>query len=76
MPYLGIIITSPKVPHLTSTFQARLLWYLMLSVTIQLQHWLGQEKSGRVEMFIGRKMGNQYLQRIKLPSSWVKHMNM
>ena len=55
MPYLGIdhyiIKGSPF------NIKLRLLWYLILSITIQLQLWLELESLDEVRMNVGRKMG-------------------
>ena len=70
MPYLGMIITSLKVPHLTLTFQAEVV------VPDTEYHYstpalVGTGIIRRSRDACRKENGNQYLQRMKLPSSWI-----
>ena len=72
MPYLGMIITSLKVPHLTYTFQAKVLVVPDTEYHYSTPALVGTGIIRRSRDECRKEKGNQYLQRMKLPSSWVQ----
>ena len=72
MPYLGMIITSLKVPHLTSTFQAKVVVVPDTEYHYSTPALVGTGIIRRSRDNCRKENGNQYLQRMKLPSSWVR----
>ena len=72
MPYLGMIITSLKVPHLTSTFQAKVVVVPDTEYHYSTPALVGTGIIRRSRDICRKENGNQYLQRMKLPSSWVR----
>ena len=71
MPYLGMIITSLKVPHLTSTFQAKVVVVPDTEYHYSTPALVGTGIIRRSRDVCRNENGNQYLQRMNLPSSWV-----
>ena len=72
MPYLGMIITSLEVPHLSSTFQAKVVVVPDTEYHHSTPALVGTGIIRRSRDACRRENGNQYLQRMKLPSSWVR----
>ena len=72
MPYLGMIITSLKVPHLTSTFQAKVVVVPDTEYHYSTPALVGTGIIRRSRDECRQENGNQYLHRMKLPSSWVR----
>ena len=72
MPYLGMIIISLKVPHLTSTFQAKVVVVPDTEYHYSTPALVGTGIIRRGRDKCRQENGNQYLQRMKLPSSWVR----
>ena len=72
MPYLGMIITSLNVPHLTSTFQAKVVVVPDTEYHYSTPALVGMGIMRRSRDECRQENGNQYLQRMKLPSSWVR----
>ena len=72
MPYLGMIITSLKVPHLTSTFQAKVVVVPDTEYHYSTPALVGTGIIRRSRDECRQENGNNYLQRMKLPSSWVR----
>ena len=72
MTYLGMIITSLKVSHLTSTFQAKVVVVPDTEYHYSTPALVGTGIIRRSRDECRQENGNQYLHRIKLPSSWVR----
>ena len=72
MPYLGMIITSLKIPHLTSTFQAKVVVVPNTEYHHSTPALVGTGIIRRSRDECRSENGNQYLQRMKLPSSWAR----
>ena len=72
MPYLGMIITSLKVPHLTSTFQAKVVVVPDTEYHYSTPALVGTGIIRKSRNECRQENGNQYLHRMKLPSSWVR----
>ena len=72
MPYLGMIITSLKIPHLTSTFQAKVVVVPDTEYHHSTPALVGTGIIRKSRDECRHENGNQYLQRMKLPSSWAR----
>ena len=72
MPYLGMIISSLKIPHLTSTFQAKVVVVPDTEYHHSTPALVGTGIIRRSRDECRSENGNQYLQRMKLPSSWAQ----
>ena len=72
MPYLRMIITSLKVPHLTSTFQAKVVVVPDTEYHYSTPASVGTLIIRRSRDECRQENGNNYLQRMKVPSSWVR----
>ena len=67
-----MIITSLKVPHLTSTFQAKVVVVPDTEYHYSTPALVGTGIIRRSRDECREENGNQYLHRMKLPSSWVR----
>ena len=72
MPYLGMIVTSIKVPHLSSTFQAKVVVVPDTEYHYSTPVLVGTGLIRRSRDECRNENGNQYLQKMKLPPSWVR----